>query len=337
MKTLEELAQLQQLTYQGDGQVKLRKVATLEHATASDISFLANPNYKKHLNNTQAGAVILTAGMAKEFSGNALISENPYVTFAHIANLFNPKQPLQCGTHATACVSPSAYLSDEISVAAFSVIGERVTVKSGTQIDPHVVLGNDVVIGHDCHIKSGVKIESGCVLGDRVIVHPGAVIGADGFGLARDQSGWVKIPQTGHVVIGDDCEIGANTTVDRGAIEPTRLGKDVRLDNQIQIGHNVSIGDHTVIAGCTAVAGSAVIGKNCLIGGGVGIVGHIKLCDGVTIQAMALVTHSINKPGSYSSVPPLQTTNEWRKNAVRSRQLDKIVRKVNQMEKKLND
>jgi UDP-3-O-[3-hydroxymyristoyl] glucosamine N-acyltransferase len=170
-----------------------------------------------------------------------------------------------------------------------------------------------------------------------VILHPGAVVGADGFGLARAQHGWVKIEQTGVVRIGDDCEIGANTTVDCGAIEDTVLGNDVRLDNQIQIAHNVTIGNHTVIAGCTAVAGSTKIGANCLIGGGVGIVGHIEICDEVTIQAMALVTHSIKEPGSYSSVSPLQPTKQWRKNAVRVRQLDQIARKVNLLEKKLND
>ena len=192
-------------------------------------------------------------------------------------------------------------------------------------------------MGQDCDIKTGAIIEAGCILGDRVIVHPGAVIGADGFGLARDHDGWVKIPQTGVVELGNDCEVGANTTIDRGAIENTVLGDDVRLDNQIQIGHNVRVGDHTIMAGCVAVAGSAVIGENCLIGGGAGIVGHISICDGTTIQAMSLVTHDIKKAGSYSAAAPLQPTKLWRKNAVRARQLDQIARRVNRMEKKLND
>ncbi len=337
MKTLAELAQSQQLTFQGDGNTTIRQVATLEQAQAEDISFLANPSYKKFLTSTQAGAVIMTAEMAAGFAGNALVSDNPYATFAHIAHMLQPPVKRVEGVHPSAVIDPAAELDSSVAVGPLAVVGAGVKVEAGSQIAAQVNLGEGVQLGKNCVIKAGVTIEAGCVLGDRVVVHPGAVIGADGFGLARDQHGWVKIPQTGVVVIGDDCEIGANTTIDCGAIENTVLGKDVRLDNQIQVGHNVIIGDHTVVAGCTAIAGSAEIGKNCLIGGGVGIVGHIKICDGVTIQAMALVTHSIKEPGSYSSVAPLQPTRLWRKNAVRSRQLDQLARKVTQLEKKLND
>ncbi len=337
MKTLAELAASQKLTFRGNGDIALQKVATLEQAKAEDISFLANPNYKKFLSSTQAGAVILTAEMAAQFPGNVLVSENPYATFAHIAQLLQPPVTPPEGVHPTAVVDATAAVDTTAAVGALSVIGPEVSIGRGCQIGSHVIMGAGVQLGENCEIKSGVTIEAGCIFGDRVVVHPGAVIGADGFGLARDAQGWVKIPQTGVVVIGDDCEIGANTTIDCGAIENTVLGKDVRLDNQIQIGHNVVIGDHTVVAGCSAIAGSAKIGKNCLIGGGVGIVGHIKICDGVTIQAMALVTHSIKEAGSYSSVAPLQPTRLWRKNAVRSRQLDQIARKVTQLEKKLND
>ncbi|TDR19472.1 UDP-3-O-(3-hydroxymyristoyl)glucosamine N-acyltransferase [Marinicella litoralis] len=337
MKTLAELATSQQLTYQGNGEVALTAVATLEHAKGNEISFLANPSYTKFLAGTKAGAVILTAKMAADYEGNALISDNPYVTFAYVAQLFVKQQRPVAKIHPTAVIEAGVEVGENVSIGAFSVLHQSVCVGAGTTIESHVSIADDVVIGEACVIKSGVKIEPGCVIGDRVILHPGAVIGADGFGLARDKSGWVKIPQTGAVVIGNDCEVGANTTIDCGAIEHTVLGQDVRLDNQIQIGHNVIIGDHTVIAGCTAVAGSTEIGRNCLIGGGVGIVGHIKICDGVTIQAMALVTNSIKEPGSYSSVSPLQPTKQWRKNAVRARQLDQIARKVNQLEKKLND
>jgi len=337
MKTLAELAQLLQLKYQGDGQVRLRRVGTLHGAKADEISFLANSNYTKYLTSTQAGAVIISPGMIDQFSGNALLADNPYVVFAKVANLFavNNQQP-HC-QHPTAVVAATAQVSEEVSLGPLSVVGERSQIGSGSRLAAHVSIAEDVVIGADCEIRTGVKIEAGSRIGDRVIIHPGAVIGADGFGLARDKDGWLKIPQTGVVEIGDDCEIGANTTIDCGAIENTILGQDVRLDNQIQIGHNVVIGDHTVIAGCTAIAGSAVIGKNCMIGGGVGVVGHINICDGVTIQAMALVTHSIKEPGSYSSVSPLQKTSQWRKNAVRTRQLDKLARKINQLEKKIND
>lgn len=341
MKTLAELAASQDLRYQGKGEIELHSVATLQHANNEQISFLANPSYRPYLNETQAGAVIINQSMAQEYTGNALISDNPYLTFAYVAQLFQDlggeDQPAETSIHRTAVVDELQLISEQVSVGPFAFLAEGVEVGQCTVIESHVSIGQGVKIGAYCQIKSGVTIEAGCQLGDRVIVHPGAVIGADGFGMARGPKGWVKIPQTGSVLIGDDCEIGANTTIDRGAIENTVLGKDVRLDNQIQIGHNVMIGDHTVMAGCTAVAGSAVIGKNCLIGGGVGIVGHISICDGVTIQAMALVTHTIKEPGSYSSVSPLQPTKQWQKNAVRSKQLDKIARKVNQLEKKIND
>lgn len=337
MIRLADLAKIQQLPYQGDGELLIESVATLENAKANQISFLANSNYKKYLNKSAAGVVILTEEMAKEFNGNALISANPYVTFAYVAQHFAASEKQAPVFHKTAVIDDSTNVAKEVAIGAYTVIGTNCQIGQGTVIHNHVSIGDNVKIGRDCVIKSGVKIESGCELGDRVIIHPGAVIGADGFGMARDQHQWVKIPQTGVVILGDDCEVGANTTIDCGAIENTVLGKDVKLDNQIQIGHNVVIGDHTVIAGCSAVAGSAKIGKNCLIGGGVGIVGHIEICDGVTIQAMALVTHSIKEPGSYSSVAPLQPTRKWRKNAARARQLDKIARKVNQLEKKLND
>lgn len=340
MITLAELAQKLHLSFQGAGQTALRSVATLERAQANQISFLANPKYKQHLSTTQAGAVILAPEVAADFAGNALISQDPYVTFAHVAQVFqNLKQAQQppAQRHPSAVIDDTAVIGEGVNIGPLVVIGAGAQIAAGCELAAHACVGENVTLGQDCRLKAGVKIEAGCVLGDRVIVHPGAVIGADGFGLARDRDGWVKIPQTGVVVIGDDCEIGANTTIDCGAIDNTVLGRDVRLDNQIQIGHNVVIGDHTVIAGCTAVAGSAEIGKNCLIGGGVGIVGHIKICDGVTIQAMALVTHSITKPDSYSSVAPLQTTQQWRRNAVRTRQLDQIARRVKQLENKTDD
>ncbi|MCX7554814.1 UDP-3-O-(3-hydroxymyristoyl)glucosamine N-acyltransferase [Marinicella sp. S1101] len=341
MITLAELAHSQNKTFKGDGDVVLRAVATLINAGAEDIAFLANPNYTKYLENTAAGAVILDAKTAENYTGNALIAADPYVTFAHVAQFFQQAkhegQQVEPGIHPSAVVSEAAEVAASVSVGPLTHIDAASKVADNCCIGSHVYIGQDVHIGEDCQIKSGVKIEAGTRIGDRVIVHPGAVIGADGFGLARDAQGWVKIPQTGVVEIGNDCEIGANTTIDCGAIENTVLGDDVRLDNQIQIGHNVQIGDHTVIAGCTAVAGSAKIGKNCFIGGGVGIVGHIEICDGVTIQAMALVTHSINQADSYSSVAPLQPTKQWRRNAVRAKQLDQLAKRVRLLEKKIND
>ncbi|MCF6301069.1 MAG: UDP-3-O-(3-hydroxymyristoyl)glucosamine N-acyltransferase [Proteobacteria bacterium] len=319
MKSLEQLADILELKFKGDGEIKIVSVATLDTARANQISFLSNPKYKKQLKTTQAAVVIMTKEHAEQYKGNVLLTNDPYVVFAKTAQLFDNKPKPTFSIHHSAVIDETAKLHTEISVGPHTVIGKNTTIEANCIIENLVSIGDGVRIGKGSVIKSGVKIENRCQIGQRVIIHPGAVIGADGFGLARDKNGWVKIPQTGRVKIGNDCEIGANTTIDRGAINDTILGNDVRLDNQIQIGHNVKIGDYTVIAGCTAVAGSAIIGKNCMIGGGVGIVGHIEICDAVTVQAMALVSHSIKKSGSYSSVTPLQSTDQWRKNAVRFR------------------
>ncbi|WP_395377068.1 UDP-3-O-(3-hydroxymyristoyl)glucosamine N-acyltransferase [Marinicella sp. W31] len=331
-KSLSELAALLKLSYKGDADLKLNAVSTLKKADADQLSFLANSRYTKDLSETAAGAVILTEQQAETFPGNALISENPYLSFALAAQIFAPQRFHQPGIHASAVIHESAQIDVSASV------GPNVTIGAGTTIGAHCVIGasvniaEEVSIGAHSDIRAGVSIEYQTSIGARCIIHSGVVLGSDGFGFAPSPDGWEKIPQTGCVRIGDDCEIGANTTIDRGALEDTIVGHGVKLDNQIQIGHNVRIGDHTVIAGCSAVAGSAIVGKNCLIGGGVGIVGHIEICDGVTVQAMSLVTHSIHQPGSYSSVTPLQETKQWRRNAVRYRQLDTLAARIKKLE-----
>ncbi|MCF6318254.1 MAG: UDP-3-O-(3-hydroxymyristoyl)glucosamine N-acyltransferase [Proteobacteria bacterium] len=312
----------------------IKGVSTLAKALSNQLSFLANSKYKSELQQTKAGIVVLTEKDSRDFNGNCLIAKDPYLTFAKIAHLFQHDDYQAMGIHETAIVADSANIANNVAIGPYCVIGENSNIQEGTSLSAQVNIGNDLYIGKDCIIKPVVVISSGCKIGSRVILHPGVVIGADGFGLARDKSGWIKVPQLGAVQIGDDCEIGANTTIDRGTLDDTVLEQDVRLDNQIQIAHNVTIGEHTVMAGCSAVAGSAKIGKNCLIGGGVGIVGHIEVCDSVTLQSMALVTHSITKPGSYSSVSPIQETAEWRKSAVRIKQLDKIARRLSKLEKK---
>jgi len=337
MTTLAQLASHFDLSYEGDGDVELTQVATLSGARDGDISFLSNRAYLGELRNTAASAVIIPTELSDKYNGNKLLSNQPYVTFAQVASLFAPKPVQTSGIHPKAHIDATAELADDVSIGAFSVISADVTIAAGVRIGDRVTIGPGCHIDSGCDIKSGVVIEHNCQLGHRVTVFPGAVIGADGFGLARDRDGWVKIPQTGRVIIGDDCSIGANSTIDRGAIEDTVLAEDVHLDNQIQIGHNVHIGAHTVIAGCAAVAGSAKIGANCLIGGGAGVVGHISVCDGVTIQAMALVTKSINKPGVYGSVAPLQENSQWRKTAVRIKQLDDLARRLKKIERMTND
>jgi UDP-3-O-[3-hydroxymyristoyl] glucosamine N-acyltransferase len=332
---LNDLASQFDLQQIGDSNHEIDGVATLENAQANHLSFLANSQYTSLMKDTKAGIVIMHKHNHELFKGNKLIASDPYVAYAKIASLFQKKSSSFKGIHKTVVIAENAQLEKDVIIGPYCVIGEHTIIKQGTQLEAHVTIGDNCLIGENCVIKSNVTIAYDCQLGNRVILHPGAVIGADGFGLARDVDGWIKVPQLGAVRIADDCEIGANTTIDRGTLEDTVLEKDVRLDNQIQIAHNVTIGEHTVMAGCSAVAGSAKIGKNCFIGGGVGIIGHLEVCDNVTLQSMALVTHSIKKPGSYSSVSPIQETTEWRKSAVRIKQLDKIARRLSKIEKQL--
>jgi len=330
---LSDLADQFDLKQIGDAKHEISGVATLEKAESNQLTFLANSKYSSLLKTTQAGIVIISSKDSDNYHGNKLIAKDPYLAFAKIASLFQNNKVMYSGIHETAIIPESTKIAEGVIIGPYCVIGENAIINQGTILEAQVIIGNNCSIGSDCVIKSNVNIAYECQLGNRVRIHPGAVIGADGFGLARDANGWVKVPQLGAVTIGDDCEIGANTTIDRGTLSDTVLEKDVRLDNQIQIAHNVHIGEHTVMAGCSAVAGSAKIGKNCLIGGGVGIVGHLEICDNVTLQSMALVTHSITKPGSYSSVSPIQETKDWRKSAVRIKQLDKIARKLSKLEK----
>ena len=333
--SLADLARQFDLEQIGDANYEIDGITTLAKAQANHLSFLANSKYSAQLRTTKAGIVIVGKSDIDKFSGNKLIANNPYVAFAKIASLFQNQHQSFTGIHTTAVIAKSASIGKNVTIGPYTIIGEKTVIKAGTILEGRVTIGNNCKIGNNCTIKPNVVIAYDCTIGDRVILHPGAIIGADGFGLARDAHGWIKVPQLGAVRLGKDCEIGANTTIDRGTLEDTVLADDVRLDNQIQIAHNVYIGKHTVMAGCSAVAGSTRIGENCRIGGGVGIVGHLEICDDVTLQSMALVTHSIKKPGSYSSVAPIQTTKEWQKSAVRIKQLDKIAKRLIQLEKRV--
>jgi UDP-3-O-[3-hydroxymyristoyl] glucosamine N-acyltransferase len=331
--TASELATRHGLELRGDGGTVVTGVATLANAGAGDLAFLANPRYRNQLADTGAGVVVLRAGDAEGHGGTALVARDPYVAFARIAALFERRPAHAPGIHPSAVVDASARVDPDASVGAFASIGPNTVVGAGTRIGPGCVVGEDCMIGEGCELVARVTLVRRVHLGRRVLVHPGAVLGADGFGIALDRATdaephWIKVPQLGGVRIGDDCEIGANTTIDRGALDDTELEHDVRLDNQIQIGHNVRIGAHTAIAGCAAVAGSTRIGRFCLIGGAAGIVGHIEICDRVTITAMSLVTGSIHAPGEYSSGTPLMDNREWRRNAARFRQLDRLAREM---------
>ena len=336
--TLADLAARFDLQLRGNGSHVITGVGTLEAATPEQVGFLANPHYRAQLANTQAGVVVLREADASACRGACLIAADPYVAFAKIAALFERAVAVSPGIHPSAVVAASARVAAGASIGPFCVIGEQSEIGAGAVLGAHCGIGERFHVGAQAHLVARVTLVRDVTLGKRVLVHPGAVIGADGFGLAFDktasgQGGWIKVPQLGGVRIGDDCEIGANTTIDRGAIGDTVLEDDVRLDNQIQIAHNVHVGAHTAMAGCAAVAGSAKIGRYCLIGGGAGIVGHICIADKVTITARSLVTHSIEQAGEYSSGTPIQDNRAWRRNAARFKHLDELVRRVQQLEK----
>ena len=330
---LAQLAERFALELRGEGSLTISGVGTLAAATPAQLSFLANPRYRGELRACRAGAVVLRADDAAECPGAALIAADPYVAFAKIAAIFDVPPAAAPGAHATAVVAPDASIDPSASIGPFCVVEAGAVIGPGATIGSHCVIGPDCRVGAQSRLIARVTLVARVTLGDRVLIHPGVVIGADGFGLAFEKDHWIKVPQLGGVRIGNDCEIGANTTIDRGAIEDTVIEDDVRLDNQIQIAHNVRIGAHTAMAGCSAVAGSATIGRYCLIGGGAGILGHLSVADRVTVTAMTLVTHSIQTAGEYSSGTPVQANREWRRNAARFKHLDELTRRVQALEK----
>lgn len=335
MYRLSELAQRFGCELHGDDDPSIEGVCTLNPGKPGHVSFLTNSSYRKYLKTTQAGAVILAAEDAPHSKVPALVSPHPHLIYARIAGLFQPARTYQAGIHASAVIAEGASVDANACIGANTIIESGVVVGAGSTIGPGCVIMAGARIGRDCHLVAQVYLGPTVSLGDRVLIHPGVVIGADGFGLARDGVAWIKVPQLGGVSIGDDVEIGANTTIDRGAIEDTVLENGVKLDNLIQVGHNVRIGEHTVIAGCVGIAGSAQIGRRCQIGGGVGIGGHLSIADDVIITGMSMVPNSVKEPGLYSSGIPLETNREWRKHVARFHQLDELARRIAELEKRL--
>ena len=333
--TLAELAQHVNGRVVGDEACVIDSVATLTGAQQGSISFLTNPAYKTHLTSTNASAVILREQDVNYCNVNAIVVDDPHPAYAKIATLLYPINTLKKGVSGNAIVAPSSQVSESAWIDAGVVIGENVVVGENVQISAGTVIENNVSVGDNSHILSNVTICHGTTIGKNALLHPGVVIGSDGFGQANENGNWLKIPQIGNVVIGDDVEVGANTTIDRGAIEDTIIGDNVKLDNQVQVAHNVQIGAHTLISGCTGLAGSTKIGKHCAIGGAVTIVGHAEITDNVFITANSLVTNSIKEPGIYSSGIPIDTNKNWQKNSIRFKQLDKLSKKIKQLEKKI--
>jgi len=335
--TLAQIAQHINGQLVGDPDYTISAVGTLTDAGPKQLSFLANTKYKKYLQSTRAGAVIVAAGVEPETDIQLIQVDDPYVAYAKAASLLYPEIRPETGIHPTAWVHPQAEIAADATIGPNVTIEQGAVVASGSNIGPGTVIEANVRIGADCRIKANVTLCRDVQIGDRVVIHPGVVIGADGFGIANDKGRWIKVPQVGRVVVGNDVEIGANTTIDRGAIDDTLIADGVKLDNQIQIGHNVHIGEHTVIAGCVGIAGSTHIGKHCAIGGGTGIAGHIEITDGVQLTGMSMVTKSITESGVYSSGIPIEPARQWHKNVIRYRQMDKLFARVEQLEKHLKD
>ena len=333
--TLAELAEKLQLECVGDSRLRIVGLATLTTANEGQLSFLANPRYEKSLAATTAGAVILSKEMAALFKGNALISNNPYLSYAKASQLFSQRGSVVKGIHFSAVVSETATIAASASIGPHCVIGENVIIAADVIIKAGSVVGDHSTIGEGSLLYPNVSVYHGVHIGRHVILHSNAVIGSDGFGFAPSADGWEKIEQLGGVSIGDHVEIGASTSIDRGALDDTVVGAGVIIDNQVQIAHNVIIGEYTAIAGCTGIAGSTTIGRHCTIAGGVGIVGHIQVADKVHITAHTLVTKSITKAGSYSSGTPMLETKQWHKAAVRFSQLNDMSKRLKKLFKKL--
>lgn len=318
-------------TLRGDPDTQVDSVAPLDGGSTS-LGFVANPAYLEQLRTTRLGAVIVSEAMAGDCPVAALVHANPHATFARIAALLHPAPPLEPGIHPSAVVHPSARVDASAEIAAFVVIGAGAVVGPRSRVAAHSSVGANAALGSDTRLHERVTVCTGVRVGNRCILHPGAVIGSDGFGNARDGGQWVKVPQLGSVHVGDDVEIGTNTTIDRGALTDTVIEDGVRLDNLVHVAHNVVIGAHTAIAASTAIAGSTRIGKRCLIGCGVVILGQLSIGDDIVIAGVGVVTRSLDTPGMYSSVFPVEEVHMWRRLVGRFRRLDLLVERVRKLE-----
>lgn len=332
--TLKELGTLLNARVQGDENIVIDSVSTLEQAQSGQLTFLANSKYRAQLEQTQASAVLLSEKDAENYQGAALVMQDPYVGFARVAQLLDTTPKAADDIHPSAVIDPTAKLGEGVAIGANAVIGANVILGEHVQIGAGTVIGQDCVIGSGTRLWANVTIYHNVQLGMDCIVHSGTVIGSDGFGYANERGTWVKIPQTGGVRIGNRVEIGAGATIDRGALAHTEIHDGVIIDNQVQIAHNDVIGANTAIAGCTVVAGSVTIGRHCIIGGNCAISGHLNICDGVHITGSTNITNSVKEPGILSSATVAMDNRLWRKNTVRFRQLDDLFQRVKNIEKK---
>ncbi len=316
---------------QGDGSVVVSQVGTLAAARAGQIAFLANPKYRQQLQTTDATAVIVPPQFAADTSLPRIVHANSYAYYARVVALFNPSPQRTPGIHPTAVVHSE--LPESVSIGENVVVGEGASFGENVTVYPGCVIGDGVFVGEGSLLYPNVVIYRDCIIGKRAVIQAGAIIGGDGFGFAKEGEHWIKIPQIGRVVIGDDVEIGANTSIDRGALDDTIIGDGVKIDNQIQIAHNVTIGDHSALAGCVGIAGSTKIGRRCTVGGAGMIIGHLDLADDVHISAGSMVTKSLRKPGQYTSIYPLEAHDAWLQNAAQIKRLAKLAERVAELEK----
>jgi UDP-3-O-[3-hydroxymyristoyl] glucosamine N-acyltransferase len=321
----------------GDGELLLSDVASLQNANPANLSFVVNEKHLKAASESGAGALIIPTQLIGKLDHPALAVTNPHAVFAQAAALFHPEPLLQPGRHPSAVVDATAQVDAGAEIGPNAVIGANSRIGTGSRIGPGCVINENVTIGNDCRLYPNVTLYADSQLGDRVTLHAGCVIGSDGFGLAWSGSQWFKVPQVGRVVIGDDVEIGANTTVDRGALDDTVIGNGTKIDNLVQIAHNCTVGEHTAIAGCAGIAGSTRIGSRCLIGGAAMILGHIEIGDGVTVSGASFIGKSIKTPGVYTSTQPQMPHDEWLKNAAQLRHLASMRERIRALEKKLSD
>ena len=332
--TLGEIAKAIGADLKGDAACEISGIGTLEKAGAGEVSFFSNRRYATLLKSTRASAVILKMEDRGLSPVATLVHDNPYLGYALTARLLYPEQDTVPGIHPSAVIDPGATVHPSACICAHVTVGSNSVIAENVYIGSGCVIGPDVVIGAGTRLTASVVVCTGTRIGARGLFHPGVVIGSDGFGIANDQGKWIKIPQTGIVVIGDDVEVGANTTIDRGAIDNTVIEDGVKIDNQVQVGHNVHIGAHTAIAGCVAIAGSVRIGKRCMIGGASGISGHLEITDDVVLMGMTGVPNSITEPGVYASAIPAMDVRTWRKNAVSFKHLNETNVRLRKLEEK---
>ncbi|WP_444994616.1 UDP-3-O-(3-hydroxymyristoyl)glucosamine N-acyltransferase [Aliikangiella sp. IMCC44359] len=333
--TVAEIARLLDAEFQGDGEHKILGIASLDKASSADISFLSNPKLKVQLNTTKAGCVLLSEDARDFASGNSIVVKDPYLGFARVAQLLDSTPVPNAGVHPSAQVSDSAQLGNNVSVGAGCVVEENVIIHDDVILGANTVVAKGAVVGAGSRLYSNVTVYHYVQIGKNCIVQSGAVIGSDGFGYANDKGIWVRIPQTGSVIMGDDVDIGANACIDRGALNDTIIGNGVKIDNLCHIAHNVVIGEHSAMAACSGVAGSTTIGKHCTFSGRSSILGHLSIADGTHVTACSLINRSNKEAGVFSSGTGMQDNKIWRKNVARFRQLDDMAKQLKKLEKEL--